>query len=156
MAQISQQTGNSMVYVPFKGTAPLVLAQLSGDVHVTTYSLTAVAGQLKAGKLRALAVTSKQRMAEIPDVPTTAEAGFGQYSGTNWWVVAAPRGTSPRIIERLWSEFRTALGEPDVKKRIAETGHVPVPLGPSETAAFLKAESARYRKIVEDGNITLQ
>ena len=156
VAQISQQAGNAMVYVPFKGTAPLVLAQLSGDVHITTYSLTAVHGQLKAGKLRALAITSKQRMAEIPDVPTTAEAGFPQYSGTNWWVVAGPRGTPRNVIDRLWTEFRTALAEPDVRKRIAETGHVPIPQGPAETAAFLKAESARYKKIVEDGNITAQ
>jgi len=154
MAQISQQTGNSMVYVPFKGTAPLALAMLSGDIHASTYSLTAVAGQLKAGKLRALAITSKQRMAEIPDVPTTAEAGFPQYNGTNWWVIAAPKGTNTRFIDRLWSEFRTALAEPEVKKRIAETGHVPVPMGPAETVSFLKAESARYKKIVDDGKIT--
>lgn len=154
MAQISQQTGNSMVYVPFKGTAPLALAMLSGDVHASTYSLTAVAGQLKAGKLRALAITSKQRMAEIPDVPTTAEAGFPNYNGTNWWVIAAPKGTNTRFIDRLWSEFRTALAEPEVKKRIAETGHVPVPMGPAETVSFLKAESARYKKIVDDGKIT--
>ena len=156
VAQISQQTGNSMVYVPFKGTAPLALSMLAGDVQITTYSLTVVAGHLKAGKLRALAVTSKQRMAEIPDVPTTAEAGFPQYSGTNWWVIAAPRGTNTRIIDRLWAEFRTALADPDVRKRIAETGHVPIPQGPAETVAFLKSESARYKKIVEDGNITAQ
>jgi tripartite-type tricarboxylate transporter receptor subunit TctC len=156
MAQISQQTGNSMVYVPFKGTAPLALAMLSGEVHVSTYSLTAVAGQLKAGKLRALAITSKDRMPEIPDVPTTAEAGFPQYNGTNWWVAAVPHRTPPRIIDRLWSEFRTSLGDAEVRRRIAETGHVPVPAGPAETATFLKAESARYKKIVEDGNITAQ
>ncbi len=156
MAQISQATGNSMVYVPFKGTAPLALAMLSGDVHVSTYSLTAVSGFLKAGKMRALAVTSAQRMAEIPDVPTTAEAGSPQYSGTNWWVIAFPHGASPRIVDRLWAEFRTALAEPDVRKRIAETGHVPTPKGPAETVAFLKSESARYKKIVEDGNITAQ
>ena len=156
VAQISQQTGNSMVYVPFKGTAPLALSMLAGDVQITTYSLTVVAGHLKAGKMRALAVTSKQRMAEIPDVPTTAEAGFPQYSGTNWWVIAAPRGTNTRIIDRLWAEFRTALADPEVRKRIAETGHVPIPQGPAETVAFLKSESARYKKIVEDGNITAQ
>lgn len=156
MAQISQQTGDSMVYVPFKGTAPLALAMLSGDVHASTYSLTAVHGHLKAGKLRALAITSKQRMAEIPDVPTTIEAGFPQYSGTNWWVIAAPKGTNTRIIDRLWAEFRTALNEPEVKTRIAATGHVPVPMGPAETASFLRAESARYKKIVDDGKITAQ
>lgn len=154
MAQISQSTGNSMVYVPFKGTAPLALSMLAGDVHATTYSLTAVQGHLKAGKLRALAITSKQRMTEVPDVPTTAEAGFPQYSGTNWWVIAAPRGTNTRIIDRLWSEFRTALAEPEVRVRIAATGHVPIPQGPADTVAFLKAESARYKKIVDDGKIT--
>jgi tripartite-type tricarboxylate transporter receptor subunit TctC len=154
MAQISQSTGNSMVYVPFKGTAPLVLAMLSGDVHVSTYSLTAVAGQLKAGKMRALAITSAQRMADIPDVPTTAEAGFPQYNGTNWWVVSVPHGTPARIVDRLWGELRVALGEPEVRRRINETGHVVTPKNPAETMAFLKAESARYKKIVEDGKIT--
>jgi len=156
MAQISQQTGNSMVYVPFKGTAPLALAMLSGDIHIATFSLVAVAGHLKAGKLRAIAITSKQRMADIPDVPTTTEAGFPQYSGTNWWVVSAPKGTPTRIIDRMWAEFRTALNEPEVRTRIAATGHVPVPMGPAETPAFLRAESARYKRIVDDGNITAQ
>ena len=129
MAQISQNTGNSMVYVPFKGTAPLALSMLAGDVHATTFSLVAVQGHLKAGKLKALAVTAKQRMADIPDVPTTAEAGFPQYSGTNWWVMALPRGSNPRVIERLWAEFRTALADAEVQKRVLATGHVPVPAG---------------------------
>lgn len=154
MAQIAQSTGNSMVYVPFKGTAPLALSMLAGDVHATTFSLVAVQGHLKAGKLRALAITSKTRMAEIPDVPTTAEAGFPQYSGTNWWVVAAPRGTPQKIIERLWQEFRTSLADAEVQKRVLATGHVPVPAGPAETLSFVRAESARYKKIVEDGKIT--
>jgi tripartite-type tricarboxylate transporter receptor subunit TctC len=155
MAQISQSTGNSMVYVPFKGTAPLALSMLSGDVHATTFSLVAVQGHLKAGKLRALAVTAKNRMADIPDVPTTAEAGFPQYSGTNWWVLSAPRGTSQKIIDRLWTEFRTTLADPEVQKRILATGHVTIAAGPTETLAFVRSEAARYKKIVEDGKITL-
>src|SRR5690606_31060521 len=120
------------------------------------FSLTAIHGHLKTGKLRALAITSRQRMPEIPQVPTTAEAGFPQYSGTNWWVVAAPRGTPRRIIDRLWSEFRAALDSPDVKKRIAATGHVPIPRGPAETVALSKAEAERYRRIVEEGRISIQ
>ena len=154
MAQIAQSTGNSMVYVPFKGTAPLALSMLAGDVHATTFSLVAVHGHLKAGKLRALAITSKQRMADIPDVPTTAEAGFPQYSGTNWWVISAPRGTNSRIVDRLWAEFRTSLADGEVQKRILATGHVPIPAGPADTVSFIRSESARYKKIVEDGNIT--
>lgn len=156
MAQISQSTGDSMVYVPFKGTAPLALSMLAGDVHASTFSLVAVHGHLKAGKLRALAVTSKQRMADIPDVPTTAESGFPQYSGTNWWVVSAPRGTSTRIVDRLWSEFRSSLSDTEVQKRILATGHVPIPAGPADTVSFIRAEAARYKKIVDDGKITAQ
>jgi len=154
--QISQATGNSMVYVPFKGTAPLVIAMLAGDIHVAHYSLTAVGGHLKTGKLRAISITSKQRMAEIPDVPTTAEAGFPQYNSTNWWVLAAPRGTPTTIVNRLANEFLANLKEPEVRRRIADTGHVTVGLGPAETAKFIRSEAVRYRKIVEDGKITAQ
>jgi tripartite-type tricarboxylate transporter receptor subunit TctC len=95
-------------------------------------------------------------MAEIPEVPTTIEAGFPQYSGTNWWVLAAPRGTPTRIINRLANDFLVTLKDPEVVKRIAETGHVNVGLGPADTAKFLRSEAVRYKKIVEDGKITAQ
>ncbi len=154
--QISQATGNSLVYVPFKGTAPLVVSMLAGDIQMAHFSLTAVGGHLKTGKLRAISITSKQRMVEIPEVPTTIEAGFPQYSGTNWWVLAAPRGTPTRIINRLANDFLVTLKDPEVVKRIAETGHVNVGLGPADTAKFLRSEAVRYKKIVEDGKITAQ
>src|SRR2546427_7192 len=100
-AAFSQQTGNSMVYVPYKGTPPMVQALLAGDIQVAFPTLTGIIGPVKAGKLRVLAVMARQRMAELPDVPTTLEAGFPQLVGGNWWVLAAPRGTNSRIIERL-------------------------------------------------------
>jgi tripartite-type tricarboxylate transporter receptor subunit TctC len=96
---------------------------------------------------------ARERMAELPDVPTTVEAGFPQLVSGNWWVLAAPRGTGPQITERLSTEFRKALADPAVRKRIAELGHVPIGLGPVETASFLKSESARYKAIVERGGI---
>ncbi|MFM9967956.1 MAG: Bug family tripartite tricarboxylate transporter substrate binding protein, partial [Burkholderiales bacterium] len=154
--QISQATGKSLVYVPFKGTAPLLIAMLAGDIHMAHYSLTAGGGHLKTGKLRAISITSRQRMAEIPDVPTTIEAGYPQYGATNWWVLAAPRGTPTTIINRLANEFLVTLKDPEVIKRIAETGHVTVGMGPAETAKFVRSESVRYKKIVEDGKITAQ
>jgi tripartite-type tricarboxylate transporter receptor subunit TctC len=115
--------------------------------------LTGIIGPVKAGKLKVLAVMGRQRMAELPDVPTTVEAGFPKLIGGNWWVLAAPRGSNPRIIERLAAEFRTALADPGVRKRIGDLGHVPIGLAPAETAAFLKSESARYKSIVELGGI---
>lgn len=152
-AAFSQQTGNSLVYVPYKGTPPMVQALLAGDIQVAFPTLTGIIGPLRAGKLRALAVLARQRMAELPDVPTTAEAGFAQLVGGNWWALAAPRGTPPRIIRRLADEFRTALADTEVRKRIGDLGHVPLGLTPAETAAFLRSESARYKSVVESGGI---
>ena len=155
-AAFAQMTGNAMVYIPYKGTVPMISAMLSGDVLAAFPTLTGIIGQLKAGKLRAVAVLSRQRMAEVPDVPTSAESGFPQFTGSNWWVLAAPHGTHPRIIERLYGEFKTSLGDQEIRKRVADLGHNTIGLSPAETATFLKAESARYKSIVEIGKITAQ
>jgi tripartite-type tricarboxylate transporter receptor subunit TctC len=152
-AAFSQQTGNAVVYVPYKGTPPMVQALLAGDIQMAFPTWTGIIGPVKAGKLRVLAVMARERMAELPDVPTTVEAGFPQLVGGNWWVLSAPRGTSPRIIERLAADFRKALSDPAVRKRIGELGHVPIGLAPAETAVFLKSESVRYKAIVERGGI---
>jgi tripartite-type tricarboxylate transporter receptor subunit TctC len=155
-AFFSQLTGDALVYIPYKGTPPMVQALMANDIQVAFPTLTGVIGQIKAGRLRALAVMARQRMAELPDVPTSAEAGFPQLLGGNWWVLSAPRGTSPRVIERLATEFRAALALPEARKRIADVGHVPIGLTPGETAAFLKSESARYKSVVEKGNIKVE
>jgi tripartite-type tricarboxylate transporter receptor subunit TctC len=152
-AAFSQQTGNAVVYVPYKGTPPMVQALLAGDIQMAFPTWTGIIGPVKAGKLRVLAVMSRERMAELPDVPTTVEAGFPQLVGGNWWVLSAPRGTSPRILSRLADEFRKVLADAAVRKRIGELGHVPIGLPPAETAAFLRSESARYKSIVERGGI---
>jgi tripartite-type tricarboxylate transporter receptor subunit TctC len=152
-AAFSQQTGNAVVYVPYKGTPPMVQALLAGDIQMAFPTWTGIIGPVKAGKLRVLAVMARERMAELPGVPTSVEAGFPQLVGGNWWVLAAPHGTSPRIIERLAADFRKVLADPVVRKRIGELGHVPIGLAPAATAAFLKSESARYKAIVERGGI---
>jgi len=152
-AAFSQQTGNAVVYVPYKGTPPMVQALLSGDIQMAFPTWTGIIGPVRAGKLRVLAVMARERMAELPDVPTTVEAGFPQLVGGNWWVLAAPRGTPARVIERLAGDFREVLSDAAVRKRIGELGHVAIGLPPAETAAFLKSESARYKSIVERGGI---
>src|SRR4029077_4103827 len=152
-AAFSQQSGNAVVYVPYKGTPPMVQALLAGDIQMAFPTWTGIIGPVKAGKLRVLAVMSRERMAELPDVPTTVEAGFPQLVGGNWWVLSAPRGTVPRILSRLADEFRKVLADAAIRKRIGELGHVPIGLPPAETAAFLRSESARYKSIVERGGI---
>ncbi len=152
-AAFSQLTGNAVVYIPYKGTPPMVQGLLAGDIQMAFPTWTGIIGPVKAGKLRVLAVMARERMAELPDVPTTVEAGFPQLVGGNWWVLAAPRGTSPRVIERLAADFHRVLADAAVRRRIGELGHVPLGLAPAETAAFLKSESARYKSILERGGI---
>lgn len=154
-AAFSQLNGNSMVHIPYKGTPPMMTALLAGDIQLTFASMTAVLPQLKAGKLRAIAVMGRERKPELPDVPTAVEQGYPQLVMSNWWVVAAPKGTPARIVERLSSELRAGLKDGDVRKRWADVGHDAVGMTPAETLAFLKSESARYKGIVEAGNIRL-
>lgn len=155
-AALSQLTGDSMVFIAYKGVAPMVQALLANDVQVSFPALSGVVSQVKAGKLRVLAVMATQRLPALPDVPTSVEAGFPRLTGTNWWAIAAPRGTPAHIVERLATNVRAVLAEPEVRKRIADLGHSPVGMAPAETAAFFKSESARYKEIVERGNISQQ
>lgn len=152
-ALLSQMTGNALVYIPYKGTPPMMQALMANDIQVAFPTLGTAIGAIKAGKARVLAVTARQRLPELPEVPTSAEAGFPELLAGNWWVISAPRGTDARIVERLGTEVRAALADPAIRKRIGELGHVPVGLTPAETIAFLKAESARFKEIVERGGI---
>jgi tripartite-type tricarboxylate transporter receptor subunit TctC len=95
-------------------------------------------------------------MPELPDVPSAAEAGFPQLATTNWWMVAAPAGTPPAIVDRFGGEIRSELKNAEVRKRLAAVGQAPMELSPVETSAFLRAESARYKTIVEKGGVTRQ
>ena len=154
-ASFSLLHGNAMEHISFRGTPPMVQSMLANDVQLAFPTLTPVAGQLKSGNLRALAVLAKQRMPELPNVPTTAEAGFPDLVFGNWWMLAAPKGTDPAIVARLGNEIRQQLADPAVKARLAELGHVPLGLGPFESAALVRAESAKYKTLIERTGIRL-
>lgn len=155
-ASFSLLHGNVMEHISFRGTAPMVQAMLSSDVQIAFPTLTPVLGQLKAGKLRALAVLSKQRLPELPDVPTAAEAGFPDLVFGNWWVLSAPRGTDPALINRLSAEIRQLLTDPAMRAKFGEIGHVPLGYGPAETAAFVRAEAGKYKSLIERTGIRLE
>jgi tripartite-type tricarboxylate transporter receptor subunit TctC len=152
-ALFSQLAGGALVYVPYKGSPPMVQALMADDIQLAFPTITTVLGALKTGKVRVLAVMARERLPELPDVPTTIEAGYPDLASGNWWVIAAPRGTDARIVDRLAAEVRSALADPAIRKRIVELGHVAAGLAPADTQKFLRAESARYKAIVEAGGI---
>ncbi len=154
-ASFSLMHGNVVEHISFRGTAPMTQSMLANDVQMAFPTQLAVAAQLKAGRLRPLAVLSKQRMPDLPDVPTSAEAGFPDLVFGNWWVLSAPKGTDPAVINRLSTEIRQLLGEPEIKAKLVEMGQTPLGYGPAETAAFMRAEALKYKTLIERTGIRL-
>ena len=153
---LSQLTGGALVYVPYKGTPPMVQALLANDIQIVIATLGSNLAHVKSGRLRLLAVTARSRMAEVPDAPTTPEAGFPDLVASNWWALAAPRGTDARIVERLAAAVRGALADPAARKRIADLGMIPVGSTPAELATHMRTEADRWKRVIERGGIKAQ
>jgi len=150
---LKSMAGIDMVHIPYKGTAPGVVDLLAGQVSVMTPNLLTALPHIKAGKLRALAVTSAKRSAALPDVPTIAESGLPGYDSTQWYGVLAPAGTSREIIARLHDEIVRALRTPEVIQRLAADGAEPVGSSPEEFAAFIKSEIGKWAKVASAAGI---
>lgn len=148
-------TGSAIPHVAYRGTPPLVQALLANDVQLAFPTLSPVLGNLQAGNLVALAVMDTRRLPELPQVPTAAEAGYPDLLFSNWWVLAAPKGTDPKITARLAAEIKTALADPGVRAKMAELGHQPMDLALQDAADFIKAESARYKSLIDRTGIKL-
>jgi tripartite-type tricarboxylate transporter receptor subunit TctC len=142
--------------VPFKGGAPAITALLSGDVQMYFASLSVGRGQLQSGKLKALATTSAVRLASLPDLPTTVEAGFPNYQVMNWWALAAPKGTPAANLDWIRREFTEAMRNPDVVKRFSDLGFVIVGGTSAEFEERVRRESAMYEKLVKSRKLTAQ
>ena len=146
MAQVS------MVHIPYAGAAPAQLGLLGGQTELMFDNLASAAANIRAGKLRAFAVTTARRAPSFPDLPTMAEAGGKQLAGfdvTTWFGVMAPAGTPQPIVTRLNEEMRKALVTSEMRERLARMGAEPTPTSPAEFAAFMRAELAKYEKVVK-------
>jgi tripartite-type tricarboxylate transporter receptor subunit TctC len=142
-------TGVDMVHVPYKGAAPAMQALLAGDTQLMFDNLASSMAQVKAGKLRALAVTTAQRSSFAPDLPTMSEAGVPGFDISTWFGLLAPAGTPPFIIEKWNLRVKEILSEPEMRNRLAAQGAQASPDTPEEFAKFIASELAKYARVVK-------
>jgi tripartite-type tricarboxylate transporter receptor subunit TctC len=149
--------GTKMLHVPYKGAAPALQAVMSGDVTACFLSTTAAVIAVKSGQVRPIAVTSAQRIASLPDVPTLAESGVPgmDYNG-GWTAVFAPAKTPRPIVQKLNAEIVKALQAPDVKQKMAEWDSPPQSMNTDEFARFLASETDKFARIVKQANVPMQ
>jgi tripartite-type tricarboxylate transporter receptor subunit TctC len=145
-----------MIHVPYKGSTPGVIELIAGHVAIMAPSMISVIPHVRAGKLRALGVTSASRVAAAPDIPTIAEGGLPGYEAVTWFGLLASAGTPQDIIARLHKESVAILRAPDSKERIAGDGGEVVASSPEEFAAFVNAETVKWAKVAKAAGITLE
>jgi tripartite-type tricarboxylate transporter receptor subunit TctC len=148
-------TGIKMTHVPYKGSAPMLTDLLAGQVQVTFDNLPSSIGHIKAGKLRALAVTTAKRSPELPDVPTVAESVPG-YEASAFFGFGVPHGTPKEIVDKLNHEINEALKDPGMLKKLGDLGGIPVSGTPADFGKFLTAETAKWEKVVRAANLSIE
>ena len=149
----SIQAGIKMVHVAYRGEAPAINDLLGGQLHLIFANLSAVIGNVKAGSLRALAVTGAQRAATAPEIPTVAEAALPGFEAATWFALVAPAGTPREIVRRLNGEVTQIVTQPDVRQRFADLG-MTIDAGPPEALdAYIKSEILKWSKVIKDADI---
>jgi len=155
MEALAARSGTEIVHVPYSGSGPAMLALLSGDAQVACLPAAAVMPQVKAGKLKALAVATAKRSSLFPDLPTLAEAGLKDVSGDAWMGFVAPARTPQPILARFEHEIRAVLEEPDVREKLRTQSMEVVAGTPEEFRATLAGDLARWKPVIEKNHITL-
>lgn len=148
--------GVKMVHIPYKGGAPAVTDLVGGQVQAMIASTSAFLPMLKAGRLRALAISGKVRGAATPDVPTFAEAGLPAFESTNWLGVLVPGATPRDVVNKLSGELTRVQATADVKEKLGNQGIDVWPNGPEQFAAVIKSDMEKFAKIVKSANIKLE
>jgi len=139
----------NLTHVPYKGAAPAVNDMLGGQVQMGIFDVPVVLPHIKAGKLRALAVTSTKRASSLPEVPTTGEAGYPKVLSDNWYGLIAPAATPPAVLKRIHAAAVSALNSAEVAEQYAKVSGVPMPSSPEEYAAYVAQEQAKWGSVVK-------
>jgi tripartite-type tricarboxylate transporter receptor subunit TctC len=154
--QFENVNGIEITHIPYKGSGPLVTDLIGGQVTMSFDTATPVLPHIKAGKLKALAVTTAKRSSALPDVPTLAEAGVKGIDTGTWFGLLAPAATPKEITTRLHTEVSTALAQPDFRKRLEEIGAEPVGNTPEQMAAQIKGDTEKFARLVKDAKVVIE
>ena len=146
-------TGADLTHVPYKGSAPAIQDVMGGQVPMSFETVTVALPQIKAGKVKAVAVTSARRSAQLPDVPTLAESGVPGFDVSSWQALYLPAGTPAAIVAKLNAEVQKIVAQPEVKAKMESLGLEYAPNSPAQFTEFQKAEQARWAKVIKDGNV---
>ena len=156
MELLKTLTGTNMVHVPYKGSAGVLADVTAGQIQLAMDNIPVYLPQARAGKIRALAVSSPQRAAAAPEIPTVAEAGVPGFEALSWFGLVAPAKTPRAIVTKLAGETQRILKLPDVNERIVGLGAQPVGGTPAEYAAFIKSEIAKWQKVIRNAGVKLE
>ncbi len=152
---LNNMTGIKLKHVPYKGGGPALVDTISGQTQLLFATPIASSGHLKAGRLRAIAVSTTKRVNSMPDVPTIAESGVPGFDAGVWYGMLAPKGTPRDIITRLNEEFRKVLGDPDIRNFLTKSAVEPDGGTPEELGKYMRSELAKWAKVVKAANIRL-
>ncbi len=150
------QTGADILHVPYKGSGPATADAVAGQVQVTYASVASVLRFVQAGRLRALAVTSRKRSPQMPDVPSMVEAGLTDFELTSWYGLLAPAGTPPEVVAKIHADVTAVLASAEIQKSFGTQGLDMAGGTPQAFGAFIRDEAAKFARIARSGNISLE
>ena len=149
-------TGANLTHVPYKGGAPSTLAIVSGEAQVNFATLPAVVPQIRGGKVRAIGLASKERNPAVPDVPTMAELGVPDFEVGTWSALIGPKGMPADVVQKINAAMAEVLNDPAIRKRLIDEGSEIRIMSPAELGNFIRAENARWVRVVKDAGIKPQ
>jgi tripartite-type tricarboxylate transporter receptor subunit TctC len=154
MALFASQAGVTMTHVPYKGATQAAMGVAGNEVHAAFQGIATVNSLIRAGKVRLIGVTTPQRMAQFPDVPTVSQSGLPGFEFNSWFAVMAPAGTPKPILQTLHAEIAKALADPEVREKLVAQGLTPRGTSPDELARDMRAQLARYGQLIKQAGIT--
>jgi len=148
-------THSFILHVPYRGSAPAVMAVMSGDTSLAIADVASIQPQLKSGRIKVIGVLGKERSALAPGMPTLAESGVPGYESAGWFAILAPAGTPPAVVARLNAEIVQVLGQAELREQFAAAGLEPLPSTPEHLEQLIKAETVKWAKVIKESGAKL-